>query len=91
MELAQEISQEGYGNLNSAPTLYCCIFEVNSGAFDMATSAKLLKLQSNNTCIDKVLDGTLEIKRKCRLTFSQKILVMLSIFNCKSAVDTANL
>ena len=70
MELAQEMSQEGCGILDSAPTLYCRIFEDNSGAVEMAKSAKSPKMRPRTKHIntkyhhfrDKVMDGTLEIK-----------------------------
>jgi hypothetical protein len=69
LELAAEMSENGCGFKNQAPRMFCRVFEDNSGAIELATSAKSPKMRPRTRHIntkyhhfcDKVMDGTLEI------------------------------
>ena len=69
LELAAEMSENGCGFKNQAPRMFCRVFEDNSGAIELATSAKSPKMRPRTRHIntkyhhfrDKVMNGTLEI------------------------------
>ncbi len=69
LELVAEMSENGCGFKNQAPRTFCQVFEDNSDAIELATSAKPPKMRPRTRHIstkyhhfrDRVMDGTLEI------------------------------